>query len=90
MDFTGFIGTAFYLIKDAKLCMHKYVSWGSLVRRCIGSQDQNYAVLTGTCYGRPAVAMARGVTPTAKGEPLTVVSAPEALLIANAKTSLEP
>ena len=64
---------------------------GSLARRCVGAvTGQDYAVLTGTGYGRPGVAMARGVTPAPNGDPVTVVSAPEALLIANAKTSLEP
>ena len=41
-------------------------------------------------YGRPGVAMARGVTPTIKGEPVTVAKAPEGPSIAKAKTSLEP
>ena len=64
---------------------------GSLARHCVGAvTHQNYTVWTGTGYGRPGVAMARGVTPAPNGEPVTVVSAPEVPLIANAKTSLEP
>ena len=46
--------------------------------------------LTVRNYGRPGVAIARGVTPTAKGAPLTVARDPEAPSILNAETSLEP